>query len=98
MSDLGCSLLACGPAEDRRGAGGGYPRAGGRRGPGGPPAWGAPAPPPAVQRLLEAEQLPPEQTVFVSGIGCASRFPHYLNTYGFHGIHGRALPVAIGVK
>ena len=34
----------------------------------------------------------------VSGIGCASRFPHYLKTYGFHGIHGRALPVAMGVK
>ena len=52
----------------------------------------------AVERLLEAEQLPPERTVFVSGIGCSSRFPHYLNTYGFHGIHGRALPLATGVK
>lgn len=52
----------------------------------------------AVERLLEAEQLPPERTVFVSGIGCSSRFPHYLNTYGFHGIHGRALPIATGVK
>ena len=52
----------------------------------------------AVERLLESEQLPPERTVFVSGIGCSSRFPHYLNTYGFHGIHGRALPVATGVK
>ena len=52
----------------------------------------------AVQRLLESEQLPPERTVFVSGIGCSSRFPHYLKTYGFHGLHGRALPVAIGVK
>jgi 2-oxoglutarate ferredoxin oxidoreductase subunit beta len=51
-----------------------------------------------VERLLESEQLPPEQTVFVSGIGCASRFPHYLKTYGFHGIHGRALPIATGVK
>jgi len=36
--------------------------------------------------------------VFVSGIGCSSRFPHYMKTYGFHGIHGRALPVAEGVK
>jgi 2-oxoglutarate ferredoxin oxidoreductase subunit beta len=36
--------------------------------------------------------------VFVSGIGCSSRFPHYLRTYGFHGIHGRALPVATGLK
>jgi 2-oxoglutarate/2-oxoacid ferredoxin oxidoreductase subunit beta len=52
----------------------------------------------AVQRLLTAEQLKPEQTVFVSGIGCSSRFPHYLKTYGFHGIHGRALPIATGVK
>ena len=52
----------------------------------------------AVERLLAAERLPPERTVFVSGIGCSSRFPHYLSTYGFHGIHGRALPVATGVK
>ncbi|MDT8435790.1 MAG: thiamine pyrophosphate-dependent enzyme [Gemmatimonadota bacterium] len=52
----------------------------------------------AVQKLLSAEQLKPEETVFVSGIGCSSRFPHYLNAYGFHGIHGRALPVATGVK
>ena len=52
----------------------------------------------AVQRLLAAEQLKPEQTVFVSGIGCSSRFPHYLSTYGFHGIHGRALPVATGIR
>lgn len=52
----------------------------------------------AVEKLLVAEQLRPEQTVFVSGIGCSSRFPHYLRTYGFHGIHGRALPVATGVK
>jgi 2-oxoglutarate ferredoxin oxidoreductase subunit beta len=51
-----------------------------------------------VQRLLTTEQLIPEQTVFVSGIGCSSRFPHYLKTYGFHGIHGRALPVATGIK
>ena len=52
----------------------------------------------AVQKLLAAEQLTPEQTMFVSGIGCSSRFPHYLKTYGFHGIHGRALPVATGIK
>lgn len=52
----------------------------------------------AVEKLLVAEQLRPEQTVFVSGIGCSSRFPHYLRTYGFHGIHGRALPVATGIK
>src|SRR5512140_2577657 len=52
----------------------------------------------AVERLLVAEQLKPEETVFVSGIGCSSRFPHYMKTYGFHGLHGRALPVAEGVK
>lgn len=52
----------------------------------------------AVEKLLVGEQLRPDQTVFVSGIGCSSRFPHYLRTYGFHGIHGRALPVATGIK
>lgn len=52
----------------------------------------------AAQRLMADEQLVPETTVFVSGIGCSSRFPHYMKTYGFHGIHGRALPVATGVK
>ncbi|MCB2153261.1 2-oxoglutarate oxidoreductase [bacterium] len=52
----------------------------------------------AVQRLCRDEQLPLEKTVFVSGIGCAARFPHYVSTYGFHGLHGRALPTAQGVK
>ncbi len=52
----------------------------------------------AVQRLCRDEQLPPEKTVFVSGIGCSSRFPHYMHTYGFHGLHGRAFPVAEGIK
>lgn len=52
----------------------------------------------AVQKLCAEEQLPREKTVFVSGIGCSSRFPHYMNTYGFHGLHGRAFPVASGVK
>jgi len=52
----------------------------------------------AAQRLLAAHQMKPEKTVFVSGIGCSSRFPHYLRTYGFHGIHGRALPVSTGIK
>lgn len=52
----------------------------------------------AVQRLCRDEQLLPEKTVFVSGIGCSSRFPHYMKTYGFHGLHGRALPVACGVR
>ncbi|MCA9751523.1 MAG: 2-oxoglutarate oxidoreductase [Gemmatimonadetes bacterium] len=52
----------------------------------------------AVQKILRDEQIPPERTVSVSGIGCSSRFPHYMKTYGFHGLHGRALPVACGVK
>ncbi len=52
----------------------------------------------AVQRLCRDEALSLEKTVFVSGIGCSSRFPHYMNTYGFHGLHGRALPVAEGIK
>ena len=52
----------------------------------------------ALQKLCAEEQLPPERTVFVSGIGCASRLPHYMGTYGFHGLHGRALPVAEGIK
>lgn len=52
----------------------------------------------AVQRLCRDEGLRPEKTVFVSGIGCSSRFPHYMRTYGFHGIHGRALPIAEGVR
>jgi len=52
----------------------------------------------AVQRLCRDEALRPEKTVFVSGIGCSSRLPHYMRTYGFHGIHGRALPVAEGIR
>jgi 2-oxoglutarate ferredoxin oxidoreductase subunit beta len=52
----------------------------------------------AVQRLCRDENLAPERTVFVSGIGCSSRFPHYMRTYGFHGIHGRAFPIAEGIK
>jgi 2-oxoglutarate ferredoxin oxidoreductase subunit beta len=52
----------------------------------------------ALQRLCRDEDLRPETTVFVSGIGCSSRLPHYMNTYGFHGIHGRALPIAEGIK
>jgi 2-oxoglutarate ferredoxin oxidoreductase subunit beta len=52
----------------------------------------------AVQRLARDQQLPPEKTVCVSGIGCSSRFPHYMSTYGFHGLHGRAFPVACGVR
>jgi 2-oxoglutarate ferredoxin oxidoreductase subunit beta len=52
----------------------------------------------AVHKICREKQYAPEKTVFVSGIGCSSRFPHYMNTYGFHGLHGRALPVASGIK
>jgi len=52
----------------------------------------------AAQKLCRDEQLAPEKTVFVSGIGCSSRFPHYMKTYGFHGLHGRAFPIACGVR
>lgn len=52
----------------------------------------------SVQRICRNEQLKPENTVIVSGIGCSSRFPHYMHTYGFHGLHGRALPLACGVR
>lgn len=52
----------------------------------------------AVQKLVRDYQLPPEKIAVVSGIGCSSRFPHYMKTYGFHGLHGRALPVACGVR
>jgi 2-oxoglutarate ferredoxin oxidoreductase subunit beta len=51
-----------------------------------------------VQRVLPRLGIPRENVVFVSGIGCSSRFPYYLNTYGFHGIHGRAPALAMGVK
>lgn len=52
----------------------------------------------AVQKVCKDKQYPPEKTVCVSGIGCSSRFPHYMGTYGFHGLHGRAFPVACGIK
>lgn len=51
-----------------------------------------------VQRVMPMLGVPREKTVFVSGIGCSSRFPYYMNTYGFHSIHGRAPAVATGVK
>lgn len=52
----------------------------------------------AFQRLLPQLGLAPEKHVVVSGIGCAGRFPYYMNTYGFHTIHGRATAVATGLK
>ena len=53
---------------------------------------------PQVQRVLPTLGIPRENFVFVSGIGCAARFPYYVNTYGVHGIHGRAPAIATGVK
>ncbi|MFT5733289.1 MAG: 2-oxoglutarate ferredoxin oxidoreductase subunit beta [Planctomycetota bacterium] len=52
----------------------------------------------AVQKYMADSGADPAKTVFVSGIGCSSRFPYYMNTYGFHTIHGRAPAVATGVK
>jgi 2-oxoglutarate ferredoxin oxidoreductase subunit beta len=51
----------------------------------------------AVQMLMPELGVQPEQTVFISGIGCSSRFPYYMNTYGMHSIHGRAPAIATGV-
>jgi|TARA_R100000501_G_scaffold15113_1_gene27430 2-oxoglutarate ferredoxin oxidoreductase subunit beta len=51
-----------------------------------------------MQRTMAEMGARPENTVFVSGIGCSSRFPYYMETYGFHTIHGRAPAVATGVK
>jgi 2-oxoglutarate ferredoxin oxidoreductase subunit beta len=51
-----------------------------------------------IQKLMPDLNRPRENQVFVSGIGCSSRFPYYMNTFGFHTIHGRAPAVATGVK
>jgi 2-oxoglutarate ferredoxin oxidoreductase subunit beta len=51
-----------------------------------------------VQKVMPELGIERENTVFVSGIGCSSRFPYYMNTYGFHTIHGRAPAVATGIK
>ncbi len=52
----------------------------------------------SVQNVFAGLGLPKEKFVVISGIGCSSRFPYYMNTYGFHGIHGRAPAIATGVK
>ncbi|HKK42451.1 MAG TPA: 2-oxoacid:ferredoxin oxidoreductase subunit beta [Bacteroidales bacterium] len=52
----------------------------------------------AVQKALAELGIPKEKFAFISGIGCSSRFPYYMDTYGFHGIHGRASAIASGVK
>jgi len=52
----------------------------------------------SVQRALAEIGIAKEKIAFISGIGCSSRFPYYMDTYGFHGIHGRAAAIASGVK
>lgn len=94
MTETSCSLLGCGIDPELEHSLEDYE---------GPPARWCPGCGDfsiltATQRLLHEERLAPERTVFVSGIGCSSRFPHHIHTYGFHGIHGRALPLATGVK
>ncbi|MBC7818467.1 MAG: 2-oxoacid:ferredoxin oxidoreductase subunit beta, partial [Planctomycetaceae bacterium] len=51
-----------------------------------------------MKKVLPTLGIPKEKFCFVSGIGCSSRFPYYVNTYGLHSIHGRAPAVATGVK
>ncbi|WP_300601556.1 2-oxoacid:ferredoxin oxidoreductase subunit beta [Niabella sp.] len=51
-----------------------------------------------VQRVMPGLGIPKENIVFISGIGCSSRFPYYMNTYGMHSIHGRATAIASGLK
>ena len=52
----------------------------------------------ALKAALEAEQLEPHDVLIVSGIGQAAKLPHYVNTNGFNGLHGRALPAALGAQ
>lgn len=52
----------------------------------------------AIQKTLADLEIAPDQTAFISGIGCSSRFPYYMSTYGFHTIHGRAPAIATGLK
>jgi 2-oxoglutarate ferredoxin oxidoreductase subunit beta len=51
-----------------------------------------------TQRIMSTLGIPKEKIVFISGIGCSSRFPYYMNVYGMHTMHGRALPIATGLK
>lgn len=52
----------------------------------------------SLHKAMAALGVPPQQTAVISGIGCSSRLPYYMNTYGFHTIHGRAAAVATGFK
>ena len=51
-----------------------------------------------VQTVVPELDIPRENLVFISGIGCSSRFPYYMETYGMHSIHGRATAIASGLK
>jgi 2-oxoglutarate/2-oxoacid ferredoxin oxidoreductase subunit beta len=51
-----------------------------------------------TQKIMPELSVPKEKIVFISGIGCSSRFPYYMDVYGMHTMHGRALPIATGVK
>jgi len=52
----------------------------------------------AMKMAFAEMELKPENIVLIAGIGCSGKLPHWMNTYGFHGVHGRALPVALGAK
>ena len=52
----------------------------------------------AVYRALREQDIPPHEVVCISGIGCSSRIPYFINAYGVHGIHGRTMPIATGVR
>ncbi len=52
----------------------------------------------ALMRAFAELDIPPHEVAVASGIGCSSRFPAFLNVYGFHGVHGRVLPLATGIK
>jgi 2-oxoglutarate ferredoxin oxidoreductase subunit beta len=52
----------------------------------------------SVQKALPETGIDKDKVVFVSGIGCSSRFPYYINTYGFHSLHGRGFAIASGIK
>lgn len=51
-----------------------------------------------IRKLMVQQQMDPANTVNISGIGCSGRIPHYMNTYGFHTVHGRTVPVATAVS
>ena len=51
-----------------------------------------------IRKLMVQQQMDPSNTVNISGIGCSGRIPHYMNTYGFHTVHGRTVPVATAVS